>query len=355
MLEVFMDRSMAVAFVNSCNKARKESDIQKRNSMMKVEAFIKQACKLKIDVGFKEYNKQLLTFFTQGVGDQAAPSYIALNEESVSANKSSVALLEKSNPLFSAISKRNYTIHKDNISKDLARLMFDAPTQTTTFQIIPHGLPQIRITDKPVKTFEGWNTLIKHPLVPLTDVVIIDPYFLKPESFKDSYDNIDVQAYVQHSLLPLMELLSRYKLGKILTLNIFCEQHPDTDDLDRELFDQLELSIRENNLDIKLIFVVSKYLNQHKRILYTNYFALKTELSFYHFQADKVTGYKKDEVSIKPFALDNPNTDPHSIMLDDLADFHKLLQKPGTKILGDKSNLSQMIIQAYNQLNPTRL
>ena len=109
-----------------------------------------------------------------------------------------------------------------------------------------------------------------------------------------------------------------------------------------------------NGLNIKLVLVVAKYLNQHKRILYTNYFALRTELSFYHFQNDKVSGHKKDEVLIKPFAVDNLSGDPHSIMLNDLADFYKLTQTPGPKIYGNQANLSPILAQAYNALNPPK-
>lgn len=353
MLDVYMDRTMIATFLNGANKARKDKDIDisKLNRYTKAEAFLKKSCKLTLDAEIKTKAGQVLTYFMQGLGENEKPSFDTLTTASVTKNKWSVALLSDSSAIFKEVSKCICTIHKDRLWDDLSTLTFSAPEQATVFPIIPSGHDRFKESTNSLKTFNGWDTFFKHPLVPLTDVILIDSYFLKPEAFKDSYGDYDVQAYVEFSLLPLLKLLNTYALDNQLTINIFTELRLDEDNIADELHDQLVKAIELNGLSIKLVLAVAKHLNQHKRVLYTNYFSLRTELSFYHFQANEVTGFKKDEVSIKPYAVDSPNNDPHSIMLDDLADFYKLIRKPETKIYGDKANLSPMISQAYNQLN----
>lgn len=351
MLDLYMDRTMIAAFVNGAKKAKKETDISKLNRYTKAEAFIKKGCRLTLDAEIQSQAAQVLAYFTQGLGDNEKPSFNSLNTKTLTKNKWSVALLNSDSEIFEEVSKSLFTISKDDLWDQLSTLLFNGPEQSTDFPIIPEGLSSYKTTSNALKTFKGWSTFNKHPLVPLTDVIIIDPYFLKPEAFKDRSDDYNVRAYVEYSLLPLIKLLSKYALNERLTLNIFTECHEDCSEIAMELFDHLNQTINDNHLNIKLLLVFPKYLNQHKRILYSNYFALRSELSFYHFQYEKVTGFKKDEVSIKPFAVDNLSNDPHITMLDDLADFYLLTQKHNTQFYGDKVNLSKMIQQAYNQLN----
>ncbi len=353
MLDVYMDYKMASAFINAADKTTKEKDLRKRNRLTKAELFIRQSCNLKLDANIKKFNSNIYTFFTQGVGENGTVVSKEFIEDEITENRWAVALLDTSNEITKVVSKHIFVINRDKLWDDLDTLLFSKPEQVKMFPIIPVGLSNFKEPVNSLNAFNGWNTLIKHPLVPLTDAIIIDSYFLKPEAFRDIYGDYDVPAYVEDSLIPLLKLLSKYALNEQLTVNIFTEFHVDADNIAEELLSQLEKSIKEHELGIILILVVTKFLNQHKRILYTNYFSLKTELSFYHFKNDEVTGYKKDEVSIYPFASDNPSTDPHSIMLMDLAEFYALVQKPATKIYGHKANLSPMLIQAHNQLNPT--
>ncbi len=351
MLDVYIDRKMIAAFVNGASKAKRETDISKLNLYVKAEAFIKKGCKLKLDSEIQSQAGQVLSYFTQGLGDNEKPSFTSLNTKTLTKNKWTVALLTSNSDFFDEVSKSLFTISTNDLWDRLSALLFNMPEQSTDFPIIPEGLNNHKDTPINLKSFKGWSSLLTHPLVPLTDAIIIDPYFLKPEAFKDSYDDYITSAYVNQSLLPLMKLLSHYALNKQLTLNIFTECYMDCNEIAQELFDYLNQTILDNQLNITLVIIVAKSLKQHKRILYTNYFALKTELSFYHFQEYKVTGYKKDDFLIKPFAVENPNIDPHTTMLDDLADFHELLQKSNIKIFGVKSNLSHIIPQAYNQVN----
>ncbi|HMM12914.1 MAG TPA: hypothetical protein PKE03_12535 [Bacteroidales bacterium] len=346
MLDVYMDYNMTLAFVRAVEKTNRVKDLSQRSRLIKAESFIKQACNLKIDKNIKHYCSHILASFNQGVGEKGKPSYVDIEKNIIMENKSAVALLDKKNPLFPDVSNCNLTITGENLIENLALLMFSAPEQVVLFEIIPSGIQPREKTEDSPNVFKGWNTLIKHPLVPMTDAIIIDPYFLEPAS----HDN-DIKSYVDYSLLPLFKVLNQYALNRKLTINIFTEykkqnSREESHKFAGELFEQLESSIKINELDIKLLMVLNKSLNQHKRILYTNYFSLRTELSFHHFRSDDVTGKKKDEVNIKPFAVDNPNTDPHSIMIDDLADLHLLTQKPDTKFFGKKSNLSPMIIRA---------
>lgn len=352
MLDVFMDRSTIASFVYGVKKSRKEIDISKLNRLIKSEAFVKHGCRLTLDAEIETKAGQVLAYFTQGIGDNKKPSFSTLTAESVTKNKWSVALLDSSNEINEAVSKHTFVINRGKLWDDLEALLFSKPEQTKMFPIITVGLSEPGEPVDFLKAFNGWNTLIKHPLVPLTDAIIIDSYFLKPEAFRDLYGDFDLSAYVEDSLIPLLKLLSKYALNEHLTVNIFTEFPKDVYNIAEELFSKLEKSVKKHELGINLVLVLTKFLKQHKRILYTNYFSLKTGLSFYHFKSDEVTGYKKDEVSIYPYASDNPSTDPHSIMLMDLAEFYALVQKPATKIYGDKANLSPMLIQAHKQLNP---
>jgi hypothetical protein len=354
MLEVYIDRTMIASFVNGVKKSRKEMDISKLNRLIKAEAFIKKGCKLTLDADIQSQAGQVLSYFTQGLGNNEKPSFNSLNTKTLTKNKWSVALLNSDSEIFEEISKSLFTISKDNLWDQLYALLFIGPGQSTDFPIIPEGLSSQKINSTALKSFKGWSTFTTHSLVPLTDAIIIDPYFLRPEAFKDSYNDYNVSAYVEYSLLPLMKLLSKYALNNQLTLNIFTEYHEECSEIAQELFDYLNQSIIDNQLNIKFLLVVPKYLNQHKRILYSNYFALRSELSFYHFQNEKVSGYKKDEVSIKPYAVDNLSNDPHATMLDDLADFYHVIQKPNTQFYGDRTNLSNMIQQAFNHLNQNK-
>lgn len=354
MLDVYMDRLTIASFVNGVKKSRKEMNISKLNRLIKSEAFIKQGCRLILDAEIETKAGQVLSFFTQGIGDNKKPSFSTLTAESVTKNKWSVALIDSSNEINKFVSKHTFTINRDKLWCDLETLLFSKPEQTKMFPVIPIGLSEPGEPVDALKAFNGWNTLIKHPLVPLTDAIIIDSYFLKPEAFRDIYSDFDVAAYVEDSLIPLLKLLSKYALNEQLTVNIFTEFPKDVNNIAEELFAKLEKSVKKHELGINLVLVLTKFLNQHKRILYTNYFSLKTGLSFYHFKSDEVTGFNTDDVSIYPFALDNTSTDPHIIMLNDLASLYALLQKPATKIYGDEANLSPMLIQAHNQLNPTK-
>lgn len=354
MLDVYMDRSTIATFVNGVKKSRKEVDISKLNRLIKSEAFVKKGCRLTLDAEIETKAAQVLSYFTQGIGDNKKPSFTTLTEESVTKNKWSVALLDASNEITNVVSKHIFVIDRSKLWDDLEALLFSKPEQTKMFPIIPVGLSKPGEPVDSLIAFNGWNTLIKHPLVPLTDAILIDSYFLKPEAFRDIYGDYDVPAYVEDSLIPLLKLLSKYALNEQFTVNIFTEFPKDEDNIAKELFSKLEMSVKKHELGINLVLVHTKFLNQHKRILYTNYFSLKTGLSFYHFKRDEVTGFNTDDVSIYPFASDNTSTDPHSIMLKDLANLHALIQKSTTKIYGDKANLSPMLIQAHNQLNPTK-
>ncbi len=229
--------------------------------------------------------------------------------------------------------------------------MFNAPEQTTTFPIIPDGIDRNRKIAVSLKTFEGWNTFNKYPLVPITDVIIIDSFFFKPNGHRNTKTDYFVEAYVKNSLLPLFKLLSNYSLDNHLTVNIFTEWYEDYENIARKLFDQLELMLKENDLNIELLLVITENLNEHKRILYTNYFALRTELSLHQFQTYKVTGKRKDDVIINPFAVDNLSTDPHNSMMVNLADLFLKFTDNKTRVIGKRSNLSKMIHQAFNKTN----
>lgn len=343
---------MIAPFANALVKNRKEVDnFDKRNRINKVEAFVKKGCKLTLDLEIKEKAANILNLFTQGLGDNEKPSFVNLTAEFITKKKWSVALLNAQSEINKEASKHILTINKEKLWDDLSRLLFHSPEQSTIFPIIPSDLNHSKETLYAPNTFNGWNTLIKFPLAPLSDAIIIDPYFLKPEAFKDDYGNYDVQDYVECSLIPLMKLLSNYALNKQLTVNIFTEYRENYETIADELFRRLSKSIFDNNLNIELSIVIPEFLSLHKRVLYTNYFSIRTELSFWHFQTDKVTGKKKDEVSIKPYAVDNLNTDPHSIMLADLADLHSLLVNKKTNVYGSKKHLSKMIQQAFSKLN----
>lgn len=119
MLEVYIDKTMAIAFVNTFSQAEKEQNLSKRLRLIKAESFIKQACKLKLDNGFKMYDNQLIPFFTQGVGEHGMPSFEAIDEKNITKNKCAVALLDKGNPIFSNVSKSNLTIHKEKLQEEL--------------------------------------------------------------------------------------------------------------------------------------------------------------------------------------------------------------------------------------------
>ncbi len=354
MLEVHMDRIMGIAFVNTFVKAKNEPDLSKRIRLMKIESFIKQASKLKLDNTFKEFNKQLLPFFTQGVGKHGSISFDIIDEKSIKKNKCAVALLDKGNPIFLKVSKENLTIPKEKLQEDLASLMFNAQNQATSFQIIPENVKPKNVSAPNLISLNGWNTFIKYPLVPMTDIIIIDPYFLLPEGFKDTYDDYVIEDYILYSLLPLLKVLNKYAINKHLTVNIFtegCNEVGRNESIASVLFTSLDQAIKDNDLNIDLLLIVAKNLNQHKRILYTNYFALKTELSFHHFHANKVTGNKKDEALIKPFAVDDPRTDNHSAMMNDLADLYNKFNDNRSIVIDNRNNLSEMILQAHYQIN----
>ena len=356
MLDVYMDYKMASAFINAADKTTKEKDLRKRNRLTKAELFIRQSCNLKLDANIKKFNSNIYTFFTQGVGENGTVVSKEFIEDEITENRWAVALLDKVNPLISNTSKSNLTISKEQLWESLFSLMFNSPEQVTAFQIIPNDLQNGRNVSSKLNTFYGWKTFKKHNILPLTDAVIIDPYFLQPEEFKDSYYQYDVANYVEKSLGPMLELLYANSLDKPLTVNIFTRlpKNQKTTLLNpQELFDCLNLYAQKFIKPINLLIVVGRKLNLKYRVMYTNYFALNSELSFYQFQNEFVTGNEEARLIISPFAVDEVKTDLHNSMIRDLSKLYHLYFERNAQIYGQRKNLSPMLIQAHNQLNPT--
>ena len=353
MLEVYMDRKMTLAFVKLLDKNKEELAIDKRMKMTKSESFIKQACKLKLDKRLAEHNNSIVTLFTQGVGDDGQVKLVELDHKTIRDNKCAVAFLESGNPLHSIVSKTNLTINQERLNENLTSLMFIAPNQTTVFQIFPDKYQTINKNAFNGIIFNGLNSLYEYPLVQLSDVLIVDAYFLKPEGFKNTNDKYDLSAYVENSIVPLMKLLHYYSINNQLTINIFTEWQKESYSQGELLFNLMTEALQKHNLNIKLLIVVAQHLNQHDKMLYSNYFSINSGLSFHQFQQNRVTGYKKSKVSINPFAVDNLSTDPHLEMMNDLAHLFQVFIDYNTSVFGIEEDLSPMLIQAHNQLNPT--
>jgi len=354
MLEVYMDRKMTLAFVKLLDNNKEEFALDKRIKMTKSESFIRQACKLKLDKRLAEHNNSIVTLFTQGVGDDGQVKLVELDHKAIRDNKCAVAFLESGNPLHSIVSKTNLTIDQERLYENLTSLMFIAPNQTTAFQIFPDKYQIINKNAFNGIIFNGLNSLYEHPLIQLSDVIIADAYFLKPEGFKNKNGTYNLSEYVEKSIVPLLKLLLHYSIHGKLTINIFTEWQKESLRQAALLFDLMTDAIKKSNLNIKLLLVVAQHLNQHDRMMYSNYFAINSGLSFHQFQENNVLGYKKSKVSISPFAVDNLSTDPHLEMMNDLAHLFQVFIDYNTSVFGIEEDLSPMLIQAHNQLNPTK-
>lgn len=343
MLEVFIDRGMIAPVVNAINSNRKEHlKLDDRKLAILVEDFLKQGCNLHLDDEIKLKSANVLTQFTQGMGENRKPVFVRLSAEIITRKKWSVALLDKASGLYERVANQILTIERNNFWTSIASLLFESPNQEIHYEIRPY----MSKGGNGACRFKGWKSLTDGKLVPLTDAIIIDPYFLKPVGFRKD-DFVDIQAYARESLLPLLELLYSYSINKQIFVNIFTERQRDNCDA-AELMNYLEELVQQSAPGIKLLLIEVANLSQHKRILYSNYFAIRTELSFHHFRGDKVFSYKKDEMSVIPFARDKFGS-KHQTMLGDLVELYHLSFKQDSLIYNNIENLSPMIIQAYKQ------
>ncbi len=360
MLDVYIDRKMAEAFVNAVPKIKKEKNHSRRNRLTKAELFIRQACNLKLDEKIKKYSSHVAIFFNQGVGEHGTVLYKEFDEEEISKNNWAVALIDEENPLISKISKSNLTISKEQLWEGLISLMFNSPNQATDFGIIPKDAKKAPNLFPELIIFSGWQTFYTHPVIPLTDAVIYDSYLLQPVKFRNTYNQYterNVRDYVEKSLVPLLKLLNSYSQDKPLTVNFFTRppKHRDTIYIDPQLlFDCVNFYAQKFVKPINLLIVFAKELEFKDRVIYTNYFTIISHLSFHQIQDEQVLGKEEARLAIKPFAVDEIKFDHHKSMMRDLYKFYLIKSEGETQLFGDSKNLSPMIIQAHNQFNPPK-
>ncbi|HHN47965.1 MAG TPA: hypothetical protein ENN08_03390 [Bacteroidales bacterium] len=177
-------------------------------------------------------------------------------------------------------------------------MLFQARGQTTSFIIIPSE--KIRDDEeKDANLFYGWQSLDGNNLLQLTDVVIVDSYFLAPAYHRD------LKAYIENCLFPLFQLLRSKAKIESPNITIFTAENDKTRFIARELYEEMSDHSDFEDLGVRVGFAVRQNasLNIHKRYIFTNYQGMNPGLSIHGFTNTKVLGNNEDDFEIFPYSI----------------------------------------------------
>jgi len=355
MLDVYIDDKMLLELFKRLDK--KESENSKRFKIIKIEEFVKSNCNLCLDKSIISNRKNPphhLTKFTHGMSEHDKPKFDFFSETLIEKAKNwSFFLLSQANSLKSLCEESFFTATEDNFMNALEKILFLKEGQHFSFSIIPDAaITTISITGDTPK-FEGWKTISKNNLLPLTDVVIVDPYFLMPAAYETYYksEEYDFIAYANECILPLIMVLKKYAINEIFNLTVFT--NGDTKDkLSKGLFDFINNRLCKEKIKVNFSIAIPRKLGFHQRYIFTNYLGIDTKLSLHAFTSDKVIGNKIDSFEIHPYSMDSGNTRRHIEDQEKLAILNQKLNEKGTVLYPSQhKSQNKLLIHAMNVNN----
>lgn len=147
--------------------------------------------------------------------------------------------------------------------------------------------------------FSSWNDLLPFSL-PLTDIIVVDPYILKNKD--TDTDTVDI------NLIGYLETLSSVIKAKT---NIVIFTNPRNIDVDYpELLPKIR-AVLNNNTNVQPNFTLVKTYNEHDRNILTNYKRISSgdTFNFFNNKGQKIT--KGKEIAYSSFA----NAENHELAL----------------------------------------
>ncbi len=257
-------------------------------------SFLKRKCNLFINKDIILNGKQppkYLSIFTQGRGESAIFGQFEKENALLSnASPQSVFLIESKDDLFNKLNNR-FACSQGDDSMFLSNLLFLNKNQRKRF-----------VLDKNMKDaicFSGWKDLVPHNLLPLTDIVVIDQYFLVPSKIYSNYE-----SFLNESFMPLLKVLQSKAIGNELNLTVFTsDQLPSKMIKADECYALIADYIEELDIRINFSLIIPRKYDWHDRYLYMNYQGIDTKLSLHGFKYDQLVA-KDDRLIIFPYADD---------------------------------------------------
>ncbi len=319
MLDVYMDEKMLTEWVRKYNH---------RNDRIgsKIREFIRYNSNLFFDkrMNASGYYSQILTTFSQNAKDSPKPKFAEINESlSKSAKCWSIFLFNNNNQTISGVKNSFITANESELEKVLSKLLFIREGQQTVFSLVPNHKKD-KIGDKS-NLFEGWRSLSGDKLIPFSDIVILDPYFLEPYYLEGRDIEYLLEEHINKCLIPLIKTLSNYSINGRLNLTVFSENKKNKSFYKaKTISDSIISFINSNSIKINFTLIVSKNLEEHKRGFYTNYFGLNPGVSINVIHDNSFLG-NSDEMHVSPYSEETSNNKVHKSNLDALNLLYQIL------------------------------
>jgi hypothetical protein len=312
------------------------SDYQR---IRKVEDFFRSGGRLILDDKIKrdQHLRHSLNELTQGSNQNEKPKFDNFSDKIVEKAKAwSVFLLYSKNGINSQSEKSFLTANEANFLESLKKLLFIFENQVTHFRIIPEKILNKIYKTESSQLFEGWQSFSDEKLCSLSDVVIVDPYFLKPVFFDNNHGkgepDYNFSEYVEKCLFPFFKILIDYAGYKNFAVTVFTMRNAHDDKNAEELIRAINHMIQKEELPINFSLVLSKKLYDHKRYMYTGYFGIDFGFSIHHYLENSVSGNNEEAMSIFPYAID-VNFIKHNNDLESLSELKLKVSDKGTMIL----------------------
>jgi len=317
MLEVYADEKI-LRKVDSLKKKKSGEYIHGR-----IFDFLNRSCLLYIDTDTSlninnSPHYHTLTQFNQNKGDYGIIKPKPINTDTLeNAKPWSVFLFSDENMLVEAVEKKYFHANKDNLIEKLQKLLFELPGQCRSFTVAKSSSGS--------NNFEGWKTLDGNNILELTDVVIVDPYFLIiPE-------HISLKSYISDCIIPLLQIFSKRCISSQMNVTVFAQGNKyseNNQNVPQDFLDELNGHPEFGSLNINFCLAVSNRLGIHQRYIFTNYQGMSPGLSLHGFTYDQVKG-GRENFRISPYSTE-PEQHVHDVQ------FLKELASKKVESFGDK-------------------
>ncbi len=300
----------------------------------KVEDFFRSGGRLILDDKIKrnQYLQHSLRELTQGSNENKKPKFDNFSDTIVEKAKAwSVFLLHSKHGINSQTEKSFLIANEANFLESLKKLLFVSENQVTHLRIIPENISNKIHKTESSNLFNGWQSISDERLCSLSDVVIVDPYFLKPAFFVNNSGigdpDYNYSEYVERCLFPFFKILMDYAGDKNFAVTVFTMRNTYDDKNAEKLSSTISHKIQKEDLPINFTLVLSKKLNNHKRYMYTGYFGIDFGLSIHHYSENSVSGNNEDEMTIFPYSVDG-NAIKHINDLESLSELKLKVKVP---------------------------
>ncbi len=328
MLDVYMDEKMLTEWVRKYNH---------RNDRigLKIREFIRYNCNLFLDkqMNASGYHSQILTTFLQNAKESPKPKFKEIDESlSKSAKCWSVFLLKDTNQTISGVKNLFITANENELDKVLSELLFIREGQQKTYLLVPNHLRDT-IENKNI-LFDGWKSLTDDKLIPFSNIVILDPFFLEPVNYSNPKDaDFDLNEHIELCIKPLINSLTTFSIAVKFNLTVFAGyKSKESSDNAKAILESINMFLKSKRIAINFTIVIPYKLDKHKRYFYTNYFGLNLGSSVNTINNDSILGDKDEEIHIYPYSEESLNEMTHQSSLITLNQLYNKIFEKGTRI-----------------------